>query len=230
MARQSGMPKLRFNFVEPLPSAVIRLRRRIRRFLGPNQSLQVVNAAVCPRSHKSGPLLLYSLSQDVPANASAKVATFIARAGHLSSLSWDRFYKEVYGYARICEKQKKDYTAKDIRVIKDLLKWRTVSIPVKCPSVATLLEELQLEISQVGLLIIDAEGLDTMLLEDFLSLPGFKPSVLQWEYAHHEMFPSRGAYRNATFRVVKQLSERGYDVMALKHDMVAVEVETHASS
>ena len=94
---------------------------------------------------------------------------------------------------------------------------------MKCPSVQALLEELQVDASQIGLLIIDAEGLDTMLLEDFLSLPGFKPAVLQWEYQHHNLYPSRAAHRNATFQVVKQVAALGYDIQALKGDLVAVE-------
>ena len=58
---------------------------------------------------------LHSLSQTVPANASGNVATFIARASHLSSLSYDRFHEGIFKYAEMCRKQEKQFTAADLR-------------------------------------------------------------------------------------------------------------------
>lgn len=219
MAQETGM-ELRLIFLEPLPSAAATLRRRLYRFLG-NQSVEVLTAAVCPTGTGTAPVL-YTLSREVPPETSSTVASFFNRGSYLSSLSWERFHHSLREFADFSKRRDSHLSRKEQQEIDALLKTQILSIPVRCPSVFGLLEELQLDISDLGLLIIDAEGVDTMLLQDFLSLPSFKPSVVQWEYVHSDAYPNRSAYRNATFRVVQHMAARGYDVMALMGDMVAV--------
>eukprot|EP00435_Cladocopium_sp_Y103_P062744 s96_g24.t1 len=57
-------------------------------------------------------------------------------------------------------------------------------IKVACKTPAVLLEEANLQPSEVDILAIDAEGLDVQILKLFLKLPNFDPAVIFCEVTH----------------------------------------------
>mmetsp|Transcript_99116 Transcript_99116/g.308917 ORF Transcript_99116/g.308917 Transcript_99116/m.308917 type:complete len:238 (-) Transcript_99116:53-766(-) len=54
-------------------------------------------------------------------------------------------------------------------------------IKVPCHTPSSLLASLGVQASDLAMVVIDAEGSDTKILNELIKLPGFRPGYLQWE-------------------------------------------------
>jgi len=155
-------PKIRALLVEASPSTYETLRRKVADLH--EDRLRTVNAAVAPFLQEKVPFYVVSkhFQEDYPRKA------FHWAMWQLNSMDRDHVLKH-HVHLGLTEEEFNPYI---------------LEIQVDCKTPAILLEEVDLSPKEVNILAIDAEGLDVQILQAFLKLPGFDPSMIFCEVAH----------------------------------------------
>jgi len=93
-------------------------------------------------------------------------------------------------------------------------------VPVRCLSPEDLLTEARVAADAVDFYSCDAEGYDAQLTRMFLEINGFRPAVVQFEWAwHHDHNDTKV---NEIIEVVKTLHARGYKVVKDTDEIIAM--------
>uniref|UniRef100_A0A7S2C2G1 Uncharacterized protein n=1 Tax=Alexandrium andersonii TaxID=327968 RepID=A0A7S2C2G1_9DINO len=84
-------------------------------------------------------------------------------------------------------------------------------VDIRCQTLEGLVKESGARLDDMGMVVVDAEGKDAVILLALVDREDFKPGFIMWEDSHK--------YRDASQDLVRALRQRGYKVGA-KSDMV----------
>jgi len=172
------------------------------------QAPTVVNAAICPESGDQMTLYVPSPERIL---ADFLVPRLLAKIGFINpevlsevaSLDYERTVSSLKAFHRVPH-VKKEYIDE---------------LPVRCATPSDLVADVGASAEHVAFMAVDTEGFDAQLLAMFFELPGFEPSVVQFEWAGHH--GNETAKVGALADIVRALHARGYELRKEHENMVA---------
>mmetsp|Transcript_4185 Transcript_4185/g.9597 ORF Transcript_4185/g.9597 Transcript_4185/m.9597 type:complete len:292 (+) Transcript_4185:56-931(+) len=172
--------KVRAVLVEPNPRAFDQLKEKVQGLHNNTDRIQLVEAAITNNRNVST-VPFYVLSPDVVKD---DVGNFLLN--QVSSMSKRQLLQSGIAW-KMNETQLEKYV-------------QEIQVPAKTP--LKLLQDAGVDPSKVDVLKVDAEGYDAIILNAFLSIPGFNPKAIIFEALH------LGQSRKK--QIIERLNDAGY--------------------
>lgn len=207
-------------FVEPHPFLRSKLQQKLRSLpdgLG-QLSPSVLPVAICPGDREA---VLYKISDRFFRDFKETGWLYLIR--YWAGLDRQHLLRELQIF---CNQTGKVWLFKTLHVFpktfpSTLDAWMPYieELPVRCLSPRSILQEVQAGPESVEILIVDAEGYDTELVNLFLAMDRFAPSTIVFEWHLHANDPSK---LDALVKLARGLHARGYDIHRHNHDVIAI--------